>query len=80
MASASATALEMLEEHDLQRRLKAALDKLPEKCRIVFLMSRYDELSYAEISQQLDISVKTVENQIGKALKLLRGYLAGDRG
>jgi RNA polymerase sigma-70 factor (ECF subfamily) len=70
----------MLEEQEMQKKLDAALGRLPEKCRIVFLMSRYDEMSYAEISQQLDISVKTVENQIGKALKLLRSALAGDRG
>ncbi len=62
-------------EAELSGRIKDALDKLPEKCRIVFVMSRYEELSYKEIALQLEISVKTVENQIGKALRILRGEL-----
>ena len=76
----AATALQHLEEDELRRQLEHAIDRLPEKCRIVFMMSRYDELSYLEISQQLNISVKTVENQIGKALKLLRLALVEHRG
>ena len=69
-----------LEEEDLRRRLDAAIEALPEKCRIVFLLSRHEEMSYAEVAAELDISVKTVENQIGKALKLLRQAIAGHRG
>lgn len=61
-----------LEEAEVRQQLEAAMDGLPEKCRAVFLLSRMEELSYAEIASQLGISVKTVENQIGKALKLLR--------
>ncbi len=69
-----------LEEAELKQKIEVAIQQLPEKCRIVFLLSRHDELSYAEISRQLNISVKTVENQIGKALKLLRLALADNRG
>ena len=69
-----------LEEEELRNLLGAAIEKLPEKCRIIFLMSRYDELSYAEIAQDLGISIKTVENQIGKALKYLRAALSESRG
>jgi RNA polymerase sigma-70 factor (ECF subfamily) len=69
-----------LEEADLKKRLDLAIDALPEKCRLVFLLSRMEEMSYGEIARELDISVKTVENQIGKALKLLRQAVAGHRG
>ena len=75
-----ADVIQNLEEQELKQRLEKAILLLPEKCRIVFLLSRNDELTYAEISRQLNISVKTVENQIGKALKLLKLALASDRG
>jgi RNA polymerase sigma-70 factor (ECF subfamily) len=41
----------------------------------VFKLSRFEELKYAEIAEQLNISVKTVENQMGKALKIMRDQL-----
>lgn len=61
---------------ELETRLRSAINELPEQCRIIFQMSRYEELKYAEIALQLGISAKTVENQIGKALKKLRIQLA----
>lgn len=57
---------------ELERKLEEALNELPEKCRTVFQMSRFEELKYHEIAAKMDISVKTVENHMGKALKLLR--------
>lgn len=57
---------------DLQEQIDRAIDQLPEKCRMVFVLSRYDELSYKEIADQLGIAEKTVENQVVKALKRLR--------
>ncbi|MBV7529063.1 RNA polymerase sigma-70 factor [Chitinophaga sp. sic0106] len=60
---------------ELQEKLQAALLELPEKCRTVFQMSRFDELKYQEIADKLNISVKTVENQMGKALRILRQNL-----
>lgn len=57
---------------DLQDIIDKAIDSLPERCRIVFSLSRFEELSYKEIAAKLEISVKTVENQIGKALKIMR--------
>ena len=69
-----------MEEADLKKRLDSAIESLPEKCRLVFLLSRNEEMSYGEIAKELNISVKTVENQIGKALKLLRQAVAGHRG
>ncbi len=57
---------------ELQDIINAAIETLPTKCRIVFMMSRFEELSYKEIAASLEISVKTVENQISKALKILK--------
>ena len=65
-----------LETRELQLRINNALQKLPEECRKVFRLSRYEELSYREIADFLEISVKTVENQMGKALKIMRRELS----
>lgn len=62
-------------QQELEENVVAAINGLPEQCRIIFMMSRYDELRYAEIASQLNISVNTVENQISKALKILRAKL-----
>jgi RNA polymerase sigma-70 factor (ECF subfamily) len=56
----------------LEERLELALRELPEKCRTIFQMSRFEELKYQEIAERLQLPVKTIENQMGKALKLLR--------
>lgn len=64
-----------LSEADTERRVSEALNKLPEKCREVFELSRFDELKYKEIAEKLGISVKTVEVQMSKALKVMRGEL-----
>jgi RNA polymerase sigma-70 factor, ECF subfamily len=61
---------------ELETRIQSAMEKLPEQCRLVFKLSRFEELKYAEIAEQLNISVKTVENQMGKALKIMREQLA----
>lgn len=60
----------------LQQHLQIALNELPEQCRAIFQMSRFEELKYLEIANRLGISIKTVENQMGKALKILRCKLA----
>ncbi|MBK6932798.1 MAG: sigma-70 family RNA polymerase sigma factor [Saprospirales bacterium] len=52
--------------------LHQAISQLPEKCRLVFSLSRFEHLSHREISTRLGISVKTIENQITKAMRLLR--------
>jgi RNA polymerase sigma-70 factor (ECF subfamily) len=59
-----------------ERKLLTALNELPEQCRTIFQMSRFDELKYREIATKLDISIKTVESQMGKALKILRTQLS----
>lgn len=56
--------------------IEQAIEKLPEKCRLIFTLSRFDELKYAEIADKLNISIKTVEAQMSKALKILKEELA----
>ena len=60
---------------ELEKQIHNAINKLPEQCRLVFKLSRFEEMKYAEIANHLDISVKTVENHMGKALKILREQL-----
>ena len=57
---------------ELENTIKLSLQRLPEKCREVFELSRYEHKKYAEIAEQLNISVKTVETHMSKALQLLR--------
>lgn len=64
------------DDPELQLRIRQVLDKLPEQCRLVFEMSRFETLKYREIADQLNISIKTVETHMGKALRILRGELA----
>lgn len=61
---------------ELESRVKEALERLPEQCRTIFQLSRFEELKYREIAERLEISIKTVENQMGKALKIMRAELA----
>jgi RNA polymerase sigma-70 factor (ECF subfamily) len=61
--------------NELEESISSAINQLPEQCKIIFKMSRYDELRYTEIANKLGISPNTVENQISKALKFLRTQL-----
>ena len=73
------SALDELAHQDLESALKEALDQLPERCRLIFIMKRLEGMSHQEISDQLGISPKTIENQITKALKSLKTALQGFR-
>ena len=61
-----------LELEDLYRQLLAAIEQLPDQCKKIFKMNRFDDMKYAEIARELQLSIKTVEAQMGKALKTLR--------
>lgn len=68
----SETPLYVLEEKEFDDQLQNALNSLPEKQRVVFLMNRIDDLKYTEIAERLGISVKAVEKRMTQALKKLR--------
>ena len=61
-----------LEAKDLKSRVDQTIKSLPEKCKKVFYLSRWEKKSNRDISNSLSISVSTVEKHIGKALKLIR--------
>lgn len=65
-----------LSYNELSSKINEGLSLLPPACREVFRLSRMEGLSYKEIAGVLEISVKTVENQMGKALKLMRNHLS----
>jgi len=67
---------EEITANEVSTNIDLALSKLPEKCREVFELSRFKGMKYQEIAEYLNISVKTVENQMGKALKVMRVELA----
>ncbi len=66
---------DFLELDELQAKIDGALDCLPTKCREVFELSRFEGKKYKEIADELGISIKTVEHQMGKALKVMRDQL-----
>lgn len=65
-----------IESMELEEKIRKVIESLPERCRVIFEMNRFDGMKYAEIATKLDISVKTVENQMSKALKILREQLS----
>jgi RNA polymerase sigma-70 factor (ECF subfamily) len=75
MKNENDAACKKLSLKELEGKLHTALNELPEQCRTIFQLSRFEELRYREIAERLGISVKTVENQMGKALKILRTKL-----
>ena len=62
--------------HELQARVARVLERLPERCRLIFKMNRFEGLKYIEIADKLAVSLKTVEADMGKALKEFRKALA----
>jgi RNA polymerase sigma-70 factor (ECF subfamily) len=73
---ASEPAYSVDEQFDLHDKLQAAINDLPEPLRLVFTMNRFEGMKYAEIAEMLDISIKTVESRMSKALTILRLKLA----
>ena len=61
---------------ELQKHIDVAMSELPQQCRIIFQLSRFEQLKYQQIADHLGLSIKTVENQMGKALRMMRQKLA----
>lgn len=70
--SLSDPVLDSLTYKELDESITQSIEALPEECKRIFKMSRFDGLKYAEIADQLGISIKTVETQISRALARLR--------
>lgn len=64
-----------LVESEIRVKIISAIEELPEKCREIFVLNRNENLKYQEIANRLQISVKTVETQMSKALQHMRNRL-----
>jgi RNA polymerase sigma-70 factor (ECF subfamily) len=73
--SRTPTPEEIFNTHEIESTVTQAIEELPERCRLIFSMNRFDRLTYSEIAEILDLSVKTIETQMGRALKHLRKRL-----
>jgi len=69
----------LFEASDMDRRVRDAIDRLSPQAREILLLRWSEQMTYAEIATALGLAVKTVENHIGRALKVLRRLLAEDR-
>lgn len=74
--SLSPPADQKLLSEETERLIQAAVDRLPERCRLIFILSREQKLTYAQIAEVAGVSIKTVETQMGRALRSLRSALA----
>lgn len=75
LAAGSQTAGQNLDLQETENQVQRAIEALPPKTRLVFSLSRFEELSYKEIADRLEISVKSVEKHMGIALQRLRENL-----
>ncbi len=66
---------EIFDTGEIESTVLQAMEELPDKCRLIFSMNRFDRLTYSEIAEILDLSVKTIETQMGRALFYLRKRL-----
>lgn len=66
---------DQVEASELEQKISKAIEAMPAERKKIFILSRYDGLKYGEIAEKLSISPKTVENQMGKALKHMREHL-----
>ena len=67
----------LLQVEDLEIRLKQAIDSLPQQCRYIFYLNRFEQQGYKDIASKMNLSVGTVKTQIARALKKLRAELEG---
>jgi len=75
MAESPQNPSDILHYKELQARIARILDRLPERCGRIFYMNRFEGLKYSEIAEKLSVSIKTVEANMGKALKEFRKEL-----
>jgi RNA polymerase sigma-70 factor (ECF subfamily) len=75
-SSVAESPADVLHYKELQAKIARTIEKLPERCGQIFCMNRFDGLKYSEIAEKLSVSVKTVEANMGKALKEFRKALA----
>jgi len=61
--------------NDMERSINSIIDTLPLQQKRIFILSRYENLSHQEIAEKLDLSVRTVENQVFRVLKIIRSRL-----
>ena len=66
---------EIFNGKEIETIVLQAVEELPDKCRLIFSMNRFDRLTYSEIAEILDLSIKTIETQMGRALRHLRKRL-----
>jgi len=66
---------DILNYKELQEKIASILERLPDRCGKIFTMSRFEGLKYSEIAEKLSVSVKTVEANMGRALKEFRKEL-----
>jgi RNA polymerase sigma-70 factor (ECF subfamily) len=74
--SRSESPADILQYKELQAKIARTIEKLPERCGQIFCMNRFEGLKYSEIAEKLSISIKTVEANMGRALKEFRKALA----
>lgn len=74
-ASPDPDAVTHLVTNELSDKIAAAIDQLPQQCKIIFKLAKEDKLRYKEIAQMLNISVKTIDNQLSIALKKIASVL-----
>jgi len=67
--------VEILNYKELQAKIAGILERLPERCGKIFCMSRFEGMKYAEIAKKLSVSIKTVEANMGRALREFRKEL-----
>ncbi len=67
----------LLISHELEKEISDAIESLPDQCKKIFLLNRFDNLTYLKIAEKLGISVNTVKTQMARALQKLRSRLKG---
>jgi RNA polymerase sigma factor (sigma-70 family) len=74
-ASPDENAEAVLLTHELSNKIDSAIDQLPERCKLIFKLAKEDKLKYREIALLLNISIKTIDNQLATALKKIAAVL-----